>query len=81
MRLLHDISSITSLHCPGEIRNLEETENHHVPAYEDQGMLPQPLAVQYSFHQYNAAEPECCCSPLERLAMGVAAQLFCGIDP
>jgi hypothetical protein len=52
-----------------------------LPAYADQGMPPQPQAAQYSFHQYNAAEPERCCSPPEILAMGAAAQLFGGIVP
>lgn len=52
-----------------------------LPAYVDQGMPPQPQAVQYSFHQYNAAEPECCRSLPETQAMGVAAQLFDDIVP
>jgi len=56
-------------------------ENRKLPAYGGQGMLPQPRAVQCSFHQYNAAEPECYYSPLEKLAMGAASQQFGDRDP
>lgn len=52
-----------------------------LPAYVDQGMPPQPQAVQYSSHQYNVAELEYCCSLPEILEMGVAAQLFGDIVP
>jgi len=52
-----------------------------LPAYMGQGMLPQPLAVQCSSPQYNAAEPECCYSSPEKPARGVASQKFGDRDP
>jgi len=44
-------------------------------------MLPQPQEVQCSSPQYNAAEHECCYSPPEKPARGVAAQKFGDREP